>query len=420
MTGPNVRAFLCAALLAASLGATPHTRTPADSAARIVASSLPYLPGSAIPLQIEGSDAPFALHVLGQGTIAGGTLHVAQPFAESTTVIAAANGTLAMHRFTAAQPPDPRVPFLAVASYDSGIVIHDTAAPFTARSVLGIGGAPADVALDGNGRLAAGDTAGTALTLAALDPWHVASVADVPFTDEVAFDPASHALFATNRDVNGSGALTRVAQDGSVTRTILGLTSEGLALDARRERVYVANANDGTISIVDARTMKETRRFNAVARAFSLALSPDASRMYVVSNQSVSSPFAAAGGVVAIDLTKTHPRVIAHSSRLAFPIGVALDAAHRRLFVTDEHDDTIDVLNAVTLRPAHAPLHTCRTPWKPTLDAQSGRLYVPCAQADAVDVFDAQSLRRVPGAPFATGGYPLAVAVWHPRPNVVR
>jgi DNA-binding beta-propeller fold protein YncE len=41
-----------------------------------------------------------------------------------------------------------------------------------------------------------------------------------------------------------------------------------------------------------------------------------------------------------------------------------------------------------------------------------GRLFVPCANADKVDVFDLRTLRRVNGAPFSTGGYPLSVAFW--------
>jgi hypothetical protein len=39
---------------------------------------------------------------------------------------------------------------------------------------------------------------------------------------------------------------------------------------------------------------------------------------------------------------------------------------------------------------------------------------VPCAGADAIDAFDARTLRRISRAPFATGSYPLAVAILHP------
>ena len=408
-------------LLCAETGASPHSQVPSLASARIVASALPYLPGSMIPLQIQGTAAPYSFDVLGDGNIEGNDLRIAQqPAGAGATVIASAGQALAVHRFDVAQPPNTGQSFLAVASYDNGVVIHEANAPFDARAVLGVGGAPADVALDTDARLAAGDTSGDTLMLAQLDPWHVSKISNVPFADELEFDPISHDLFATNRDISGNGALTRVSPDGSVSRRILGITSEGIAIDGKRARVYVANTNDGTISIVDVRTMRELQRFKAVDRVFSLALSKDGKRLYAVSNQSVSSPFAALGGVVAIDVAAARPRVITRSATLAFPVGIVADAAHHRLFVTDEHDNSVAVLDSDTLRAVHPALRTCRTPWKPAIDAENSRLYVPCAQADQIDAFDTGTLRRINGAPFATGGYPLAVAVWHPRHRVVR
>jgi len=86
-----------------------------------------------------------------------------------------------------------------------------------------------------------------------------------------------------------------------------------------------------------------------------------------------------------------------------------LDERHR-LFVTDEARDVVYVLDSRTLVALRKPLTTCRTPWRPRI--ANGRLFVPCARADKVDVFDLASLRRVSGAPFATGGFPLSVALW--------
>src|SRR5262249_25698853 len=161
-----------------------------------------------------------------------------------------------------------------------------------------------------------------------------------------------------------------------------------------------------TVAAVDARSMRVTRTFRAVDRVFSLELSRDGRVLYAVSNQSSSSPFGAPGSVVAIALDRK-PRTIARSANLTFPIGVAWDRGTATLFVTDESDDAIDVLDAKTLRQRQAPIATCRTPWKPFFDERTQKLYVPCARADRVDVLDARTLRRVPGAPFETGGYPL-------------
>ncbi len=95
---------------------------------------------------------------------------------------------------------------------------------------------------------------------------------------------------------------------------------------------------------------------------------------------------------------------------MTFPLGIAFEDKRSRLFVTDESADTVYVLDARTLARIHTPLKTCRTPWRPRIAGD--RLYVPCARANAVDVFDLATLRRVKGAPFATGGFPLSVALW--------
>lgn len=397
--------------LAAAAARTPHARL---ATGRIAVTSWPYLPGSSIPLRVEGFAPPFAAVVLGPGHISGGSYEIPSGTdAHSTTLVVGNGAGLASSTIRIAKPPPADRRLLIVASYDDGIVFHD-AASFAVLGVLATGGTPTDVAVDGRGRVASADTQGTALTLAALAPWSVEKIDGVALGDEIAIDAGTQAIFITDRDVNGSGALTRVAADGSVARVTTGATAEGLAIDERRQIVYVANANDGTICAVDARSMRILRRIRAVNRVFSLALSPDGNRLYAVSNQSANSPFGAAGSVVALALQGSTWRIVARSGALAFPLGAALDSQSETVFVTDEALAQVDVLDARTLRAKRPPLRTCMTPWKPGLDAEDQRLYVPCASANSVDVFDAQSFRRVAHAPFSTGGYPLAIATWRP------
>jgi DNA-binding beta-propeller fold protein YncE len=408
-----------AALLTALLALTGSiARNPSAHLAtgKIAATAWPYLPGSSIPLRVDGFAAPYHIALLGPGRLLpSGVYDIPQGTLTGSALLVAGNMYgLAATNLRIASPPSVKRPLAIVASYDDGIVFHD-ARDFSVLGVLATGGTPSDTAVDASGRIAAPDTQGTTLTLATLSPWSVAHVEGVPLGDEVAIDPQTHAIFITNRDVNGSGALTRVASDGSVTRVATGATAEGLVIDAPRHLVYVANTNDGTIVAVNTDSMHVVRRFHAASRVFSLAISADGARIYAISNQSIGSPYAAPGFAVAIALTPGSPRVVARSANLAFPIGVALDPASQTLFVTDEELGQVDVLDAATLHPRHAPLRTCMTPWKPAYDAVNARLYVPCAGADAVDVFDTHTLRRVARAPFSTGGYPLAVAIWHPR-----
>jgi DNA-binding beta-propeller fold protein YncE len=408
-----VRRALVAAVLALSCaGAAPAHRADERAVGTFQGPRVPYLPGSVIPLQVNGMNGAYHVSLLGPGTIEGDAYRVPNDVSASSALLVASDShTLAAHVFAFTQPPPEHTPFMAVACYDDGIVLQDPSPPYRVRAVLAVGGSPGDVAVDPSGLLASGQTDGETATIVKLTDWNVESVPGVLLTDELAFDERTHALYATDRDVNGAGALTRVTARGDVTRRVLGQTAEGLAIDASRRRVYVANVNDGTISIVDSGSMVELDRWSAVDRVFSLALTPDGSRLYAVSNQSLTSPFAHQGEVVAFDVRARRPHVVARSAGLAFPVAAAIDARRDRLFVTDELRNAVYVLDGRTLRPVRAPLATCNTPWKPLVD--DGRLYVPCARSNQIDVFDLATLRRAQGAPFQTGGYPLSIAVWH-------
>ena len=180
---------------------------------------------------------------------------------------------------------------------------------------MATGGAPTDVAFDAQGLLSATDTDGDALTQVSLAPWTVRAVAAVPQGDEIAVDAKTQDVLTTDRDVDGSGALTRVARDGSVSRVATGATAEGLAVDSLHDRTYVADVNDASVAVVRTSTMRKIGKIPTVTRDFSLALSGDGRRLFVVSNQSLGSPFGAAGRVVAIALDAAGPRAVASSGR---------------------------------------------------------------------------------------------------------
>ncbi|HEY8314239.1 MAG TPA: hypothetical protein VIG51_08670 [Candidatus Baltobacteraceae bacterium] len=401
--------FFAAAIALALLGGMPRVPARRMASVALAVPRGPYLPGSRLHVNVTGLFAPFQLQVLGPGAIDGTTYVVPDVLApESATLVVAAPGAAGIADVRLAPAPASAEHLIAVASYDDGIVLHD-ARTFAIVGYVPIGGAPGDVAIGSDGSIASPDTDGDSLTIVRRSPWHVSSAAGVALGNEVIADARTGAFFVSDRDANGYGALTRVAKDGSVTRARTGVTSEGLALDERRQIVYVGNVNDASVTAVDARTMRVLHRIPAVARAFGMVLDARTRHLFVVSNSSRS--MASGGGfVAAIDVGSPHRRIVARSARFAFPLGVALDAGRRRLFVTDEADNTVEVLDERTLRAVRSPLRTCDTPWRPHVDAASQRLFVPCARSNQIDVFDLRTLRRAPRAPFATGGFPLGVA----------
>lgn len=367
---------------------------------------LPLIAGSRLQLETTGAPQQLSFTVLGAGTVEGNTYEAPLVDAPAfATVIAAGPGALAAQRFALVPPPRFSRPLIAVASYDDGVVLHDPRT-FAILGAFALGGPPGDVTFASDGALYAPDTDGQTLTEITRRPWTARRISGVLTGNEVAVDARSSAIFVSNRDVDGLGALTRIT--GTQTqRVVTGETAEGLAIDAKRALVYTGNVNDASIAEVDARTMHVVRKLRSAPRTFGIALDANASRLYVVANISPDMRIGS-GYVAAIDLRAPHGKIVARSAGLPFPVGIAADDA--RLFVTDESSSEVYVLNPRTLKAAHAPLPTCKTPWRPRI--AHGRLYVPCTGSDSVDVIDLRTLRRVPGAPFKTGGYPLSVAVW--------
>lgn len=364
------------------------------------------LPGSRFAVRFASAGTFSSFAAIGTGHVENGFYVVpldARP--GRATLVAVGPSGMAVRRLRIVAPP--RGAAIAVASYGDGIVFHDPRT-FAVLGTLATGGAPSDVAPFGDSGVATTDTDGSAVTMVGMQPWNVRTVGDVPLGDELAADPPLHALFVSERELNGSGGLARI-RAGRVESVVTGTTAEGVVVDPFRERVYVADANGGDIAIVDARAMRVIGRVGGIPRAFALALSRNGRYLYAVSNQGEGTLFRAAGFVSKISLGRT-PRIIARSAPLTFPVGIALDGERHELYVTDEEKNEIVTLDASTLHPRAAALSTCAIPWKPLFDPQSARLYVPCAGSNEIDVIDVQTFRRVAGAPFHTGNYPLAVA----------
>lgn len=391
------------------VAARAHSPVHALSIAQFNIPVGPWLPGSRIPLAPQGLDRSYQSVLVGIGSIIGGTF-VVPPTAHDhlTTVIASDGKAIAATQIAIAPPPQNRT-VIAVASYDNGIALHD-ASDFHLLGILAINGHTSDIAIDTHGKLVATDTDGTTALILLRNPWIQQRIANVPFGDEISYDTTSNAFFITGRFDGTGGALIKINSQEHSRSVRVGDTPEGIAIDAPRHRVYVANTNDGTISIVDAQSMHVIKTFVAVPRVFGIALSRNGKTLYAVANQSQSSPFAQNGFVASFDVASANPHLLVRSSPLSFPIGVVADDTHHRIFVTDEELNQVYVFDARTLHVTHPALQTCRTPWKPTIAA--GRLYIPCAQSNAIDLFDLKTLQRIHGAPFATAGYPLAVRVW--------
>jgi YVTN family beta-propeller protein len=124
-------------------------------------------------------------------------------------------------------------------------------------------------------------------------------------------EPNADQVLVDDRGVASSGTVTRIdLVSGQVTSTVdVGLHPSGLAWDEMDQRLYVANSNSDSISIVDTAKNRliETvpvqpfRKTVAGAAPESLALSPDHKTLYAAC--------AGINAVAVIDLVASHPHV---------------------------------------------------------------------------------------------------------------
>lgn len=149
-------------------------------------------------------------------------------------------------------------------------------------------------------------------------------------------EPNADKVLVDERGVASSGTVARIdLLSGKVTATIaVGLHPSGLAWDEMHHRLFVANSNSDSISIVDTDTnrLSETislqpfMRKTAGIAPESVALSPDRSRLYVAC--------AGINAVAAIDLKAQRPQVTGLIPTGWYPDDVAVSPDGRFIAVS--------------------------------------------------------------------------------------
>lgn len=360
--------------------------------------------GSSVPLHLpRGATAT----LLGPGSIEGARLaapaHLEAP--AETLVIAERNGVAGARRVSLLPAP-ALVNTLASVDADCGITLYDR----TSLAPLGTfvtEGSPADAAYSGSALIWA-PSSGTHATRyvpgAGILPLELG-----PDTSALLDDRPAHAFVQANRDASsGSGEVTIVADDPAAPqrRLPVGETPEGLALTGDAAgTVLVTAVNGGTLSEVDPLAERTVRTLFVGDRPFGVAVDAARGLAFVALNAVADRRPSAAGGTAVVDLRRWRVRRVRHDAGLA--LGVAVDPARHRVFVTEELGPVLVLDEELrTVRPA---LHPCGLPWLPSVDLDAQRLFIPCPREDRVVVYDLRTLREE--TRMTTSSYPLRVVL---------
>lgn len=163
----------------------------------------------------------------------------------------------------------------------------------------------------------------------------VRSVAIGGHVHSVAVDEKKHFAIVAKA---GSAAVTYVNQDGYAWSVNVGDTPTGVAVHPVTGDVYVANAGDDTLSVIDGETQKVTKTIDVGTWPSEIGVDAATGRVYVANWKShdVSVVDPAAGEVVStVAVGKA-------------PVGVRVNEATHAVYVTDTEDATVSVIDGTT------------------------------------------------------------------------
>ena len=374
---------------------------------------------------IGAAAAPAAVRwrVFGAGAIDDDGLFRAPATPGGSSSIVATIGLLAGGaRVAIAAPPPPAAVHAIVACYGDGALDVRATGAEPSFGQLRTGTAAADVAVASTtaSAIVAVDDRLVSIDLATMTPHLSPPVRGARFSEIGLLGGGAYAVATdANADETGPGIDVYRLQQGEapsiVSRTQAGETPEGIAVADDGVTFFVSSVNGNAVRrfVLDSSGIaRKTGSVRTGTRPFGVALDSRRRLLFVADNDTPTlSGSASRPGLEVFALPSLRrvgaPR--ATGSANALPLGVAVDAAAGRLFVTNEGDDDVAVYALPSLR-REATLSVGRTPWLPSVDVRHHVLYVPDARDDAFDVFDTRTLAHT-AARVPTCSYPVAVGV---------
>lgn len=178
--------------------------------------------------------------------------------------------------------------------------------------------------------------------------------------------------------------------------------SRGVAVSPDNARLFVANDNDRTVSVLDAITLKAITSPINIGRNYAsyVAVTPDNTRVYVT-NWFQST-------VVALDASTLQP-IGGPITVGGAPLGIAVAPDSSHAFVVDD-GGTLMVLQVSTLQPTGLNIGIPEQCQGVAVSPDSARVFIACPGDNTLRVFDAKTRQPI-GGPISVGNGPCDVAV---------
>jgi len=205
---------------------------------------------------------------------AGRRVYVSNPESHSVTVI----------DYTAALPPEAAAPTMprrdGVAAPGNGFV--HAAGSLTVREVPA-GAGPLGIVAAPDGRVFVADWYGSTVAVLSRDGAPLATLQVGPSPSGMATDSDGTRLYVANREGDTLSVID-LRTLGTVATVPVGHAPFGVTVQG--SRVFVANVQSGDVSVLDAATLQELRRLKVGEFPYAVAVTPDGARVLVTNQHS--------------------------------------------------------------------------------------------------------------------------------------
>jgi PQQ-dependent catabolism-associated beta-propeller protein len=207
-------------------------------------------------------------------------------------------------------------------------------------------------------------------------------------------------LFVANEDV---ATLSVVDRDSGKTieRIPVGREPEGVGVSPDGRWVLVTNESDNAVSVIDTGTLKVVRSVRVGQRPRDVAFTPDSRAAYV------SGEFDASLYRVDVPQGQSVQRVL-QLRKEARPMAVVLDVDRNRIFLSTGRGGTVAVIDTTTSKLV-TEIAVGTRPWGIALSADQRWLYTANGPSNDVSVVDTSTLKVV--RRIAVGASPWGVVV---------
>ncbi|MGH8176930.1 MAG: cytochrome D1 domain-containing protein [Steroidobacter sp.] len=216
-------------------------------------------------------------------------------------------------------------------------------------------------------------------------------------------------LFVANEDV-ATTSVVEIETGKVIARIPVGVEPEGVVVSPNGKWALVTNESDNSISVIDTRTLKVVNTIQVGKRPRDLAFTPDSTMAYV------SGEFDASLYRIAVPKGQPVERVLQMRQETR-PMSVVLDTGRDRIYMSTGRGGTVAIID-VNGHKLVKEIKVGTRPWGIAMSQDGRWLYTANGPSNDVSVIDTSTLRTVKTIPAGRSPWGVVVGPTPPQDRI--